>query len=281
MLTMQKFLIRGSRGTMPSCGVCSLRHGGHTTCFSLDTEDGMIIVDAGSGITHINSDLAGESRLRPMTILFTHFHLDHVIGLPAFEPFYKGGSEITIMADRARSEDWRIALQTFMGKPYWPVGLGETSAQMKLVDLPAPKRLMSLYGVQVSWMPVPHPQQCLAYRLTTSESSVVIATDVEYPEDGIPAEFVNFCADADFLVFDAHFTPAEQPLHRGWGHSTWAVAVQAAIQSHVRRLVLTHHAPTRSDSELTEILHAARRVFPKTFLASENTLLSPASFGPA
>lgn len=261
---------------MPACGACSVRYGGHTTCFSVDTDDGMLIFDAGNGISHINADLAERGNIPPTTILFTHFHLDHVLGLPSFEPFYKGQNDITIMGDPSRPDSWRRTLKTFMGTPYWPVGLGETAARMDLVDLPTEKRSMKINGVSVAWMPVPHPQLCLSYRVNMFRNTVVIATDVEYVENEISPEFIEFCHAADFLVFDAHFTPAEYPMHRGWGHSTWKVGAQVAMEAGVKNLILTHHAPTRTDLELDEIVRAAREVFPNTRVASENMLLATA-----
>jgi len=271
---MWEFAIRGARGTIPACGSEYVRHGGNTTCFSLQTDTELLIIDAGTGIAQLGRELGSLAKLPPTTIFFTHFHLDHVIGLPCFDPVYRKEATITLMADPCRTSNWKETLNTLMGKPYWPVGLGETDATMKLEDLPVKEDRLERAGVKISWMRVPHPQQCLAYRLETPNSVVVIATDMEHDANMVQPAFLDFCRNADFLVCDAQYTPEEYPAHFGWGHSTWQAATLIAKQAKIKQLVLTHHAPTRTDKEVEAIVKAAQTVFPNTIAAAENMKLS-------
>ena len=87
--------------------------------------------------------------------------------------------------------------------------------------------------------------------------------------------FASFCKNADVLIHDAQYTPDEYPAHRGWGHSTWQDAVNAAKESNARRLLLAHHDPTRTDAELEAILEKARREFPRAELASQHLAIHP------
>lgn len=270
---MWDFVIGGARGTIPACGQEYAKHGGNTTCFSLQTDTGLIIIDAGTGITRLGHDLASLTRLPQITIFFTHFHLDHVIGLPCFDPVYNKEATITIMADPRRKSNWKETLNTFMGKPYWPVGLGEVDATLKLEDLPVGEDCLVRAGVKVSWFRVPHPQQCLAYRLEWRGKVVVVATDMEHDVNIVRPDFINFCQNADSLVCDAQYTPEEYPAHCGWGHSTWEACTLIARESKVKQLVLTHHAPTRTDEEVDAIVRAAQKVFPATIAAAENMKL--------
>ncbi len=60
--------------------------GGNTTCVEsrLD-DDTMIIFDAGSGLTKLGNDLFHRNKhIREYNIFFTHFHWDHIQGLPFF-----------------------------------------------------------------------------------------------------------------------------------------------------------------------------------------------------
>ena len=271
---MWNFVIRGARGTIPACGLEYIRHGGNTTCFSLQTDTELLIIDAGTGITHLEREIAGLAKLPPITIFFTHFHFDHVIGFPSFEPVFNKKATITLMADPRRASNWKETLNTFMGKPYWPVGLGEADATMKLEDLPVKEDHLERAGVKISWIRVPHPQQCLAYRLEWQNTVVVVATDMEHDANTVQPAFLNFCRNADFLVCDAQYTPAEYPAHCGWGHSTWQAGTLIARQAKVKQLVLTHHAPTRTDKEVDMIVKAAQEVFQNTIGATENMNLS-------
>ncbi len=162
-----------------------------------------------------------------------------------------------------------------MRKPYWPIALTEADADLLYEDLPPEAGGMELYGMQVSWCVVPHPQGCLAYRIEAAGWSVVIATDAEFTPETLSKEFLSLCAGADFLVFDTHFTPGEYATHRGWGPSTWETAVTAAERAGVRNLLLTHHAQTRRDEELDAILEQARARFPAVEGASTNLVLEP------
>jgi ribonuclease BN (tRNA processing enzyme) len=258
---------------MPCSGKEFLGHGGNTTCFSLDTPQGVLIIDAGTGIASAAKDIAKRSESPPIVILFTHFHMDHVIGLPVFAPLYRPGAEVTLMADPRRDHDWEDSLRHFISHPYWPVGLGDGNPTMKLEDLPVQNASMLRLGVKVEWFAVPHPQGCLSFRLSFGDASVVVATDTEYTDENMDPAFVAFCKDADALIFDAHFTPDEYASHAGWGHSTWEVAARIAEQAEVKRLVLTHHAPERSDKALDRIVSEVRLRFRNTEAAFEGMVL--------
>jgi phosphoribosyl 1,2-cyclic phosphodiesterase len=266
---MHTFTIRGSRGTVPVCGPQFRTYGGSTTCLSLANDDGHIIVDAGSGMSHIGDDFKGlGSDPPPMALLFTHFHMDHVVGLPCFAPIYRPEIDLTIMADPRRRDPWRDTLATFMGAPFWPIGIGETDAA--LVDLPVESNALELFGVHIRWFSLPHPQQCLAFRFGLPGADIVVATDAEYAGPDSACTFVDFCRGADILIFDAHFLPEEYEAHRGWGHSTWQTAAELATASGVAQLVLTHHAPERVDAQIDQIVRAARDIFPATIAAQQN-----------
>jgi ribonuclease BN (tRNA processing enzyme) len=271
---MGGFMIRGPRGTAPVCHPAFSRYGGNTTCFSAWTPAGLLLIDAGTGLSHVNRELAKLVPLPPITILFTHFHLDHLFGLPGFDPLYDPNAFLTIVADPGRDADWRTTLATYLGKPFWPVHLGQSGASTNLEDLPVRAGRAAYAGVEVTWCRVPHPQGCVAYRLRLAGRDIVVATDVECRPNDVDAGFAAFCRNADHLVFDAQFTPDEYPRHREWGHSTWEAAARVAQQARVGHLVLTHHDPHRPDSEMDRIVDAARAVFPNTDAACENMPLA-------
>jgi ribonuclease BN (tRNA processing enzyme) len=248
-------------------------HGGCTTSFAAKTDTGLIIIDAGTGLPAVDSDIFESVSPLPVTMLFTHLHLDHLTGLPLFMPLYDKQSKISIMADPRRDEDWKAALSTLVDKPYWPIGIGEVASSMEMIDLPADQNSISLYGIDVSWFSVPHPQKCLSYRLSQPDKTIVVATDVEYAYDNVDREFVEFCRDADFLIYDSQYTPEEYQTRIGWGHSTWKVAAQIAQASNVGQLLLTHHAPNRTDDEIDQIVEDARGCFEHTSAAADGMSL--------
>ncbi len=263
------FAIHGARGTAPAPGPAFRRTGGHTSCFSLRTPRGLILVDAGTGLIPLGRRLARLPVLPPMTLLFTHFHLDHVMGLPLFQPLYRRDAEITIRADRRRAESWADALRAFAAPPFWPVPLERMGARIRFRPLPERPARLSLYGADVRWHPLRHPQQCLAYRLECDLGAVVIATDHEPGKADLDRRLASFCRDADWLVADAQYTESERAARRGWGHGTWRACARLAADAGARRLLLTHHDPTRTDSQVDALVRRAQRLFPATAAARD------------
>lgn len=223
------------------------------------------------------SEISACSQIPPIYLLFTHFHIDHVVGLPCFSPLYDKNAQIKIMADPKRETDWKKTLGNFMAKPYWPVRLGDVDAVISLQDLPKDTQSLELCGTRISWFRVPHPQSCLAYRIETTTFTVIVATDVEYRSDTLDPRFVDFCKNADFLIFDAQYLPEEYPRHAGWGHSTWETAVKLADKTQPRKLILTHHAPERTDEAIDGLVAKARRIYANTDGAAPNMIFTSPS----
>lgn len=255
--------VHGARGSYPVSGHRYCRYGGGTSCFSVETPDGILILDAGTGLASLGEELVRRATLPPMKILFTHVHLDHIMGLPAFKPFFRKDARITLMGHSTPSSRWRQAISTIFGTPFWPVGLSNAEATVRFEDL-AGRGPRTLCGVQVSWCPVRHPQGALSFRLETSRGVMVLATDREHGDRRLDRAFLSFCREADGLIHDAQYLPAEYPRHRGWGHSTWQQAARVACAARVGRLVLTSHDPTRTDADVDRIVRQARRIFPNT-----------------
>jgi ribonuclease BN (tRNA processing enzyme) len=61
----------------------------------------------------------------------------------------------------------------------------------------------------------------------------------------------------DVLLHDGQFRDGEERTARAYGHSTVQDAVRLADRCGVGRLVLTHHAPDRTDAELDALAAAA------------------------
>lgn len=86
--------------------------------------------------------------------------------------------------------------------------------------------------------------------------------------------FIEFCEGVDLLVIDTTYTDAEyngQPgkpatSKRGWGHSTFEYNIEVAKRAKVKKLVFTHHDPTRTDDDLDRLMEKylahAKRVIP-------------------
>lgn len=260
----------GVRGTFPVSGPWVNKYGGHTSCASVVSSQGAIIViDAGTGIRKLGDKLRGERKNEPLQVclLLTHFHLDHIMGLPFFAPLYSSQSSLIIYAP-ASPEETEKYLSNLMAGRYFPFEFGETQSQKIFKEIPEGE--FEVGGIQISHIPLNHPQNSLSYSLGEMEKNIVFATDTEHPIQGIDEKLVAFVKGADLFIYDATFTPEEyESGKRGWGHSTWLEGTKIAREAKVKELCLSHFNPSHTDSQIDGIISAARKEFSNSEGASE------------
>jgi phosphoribosyl 1,2-cyclic phosphodiesterase len=264
----------GVRGSFPSPGKDKTRHGGHTPCASVHSGTGeIIVVDAGTGIKDLGDCLIRESGGGPLriTLLLTHFHLDHVIGFPFFAPLFLGDAEITVYAPALPSDTERYLGGLVTGR-YFPVELFETNSRKIYRELP-PDGLV-LGGIKVSYHNLCHPQGSVGYRFEEGGKSVVFATDTEHPEEEIDHDLAEFATGASYFVCDATFTPDEYANgKRGWGHSTWLEGTRLAAAAGAGELLLSHLNPDHGDDLVDGLAASAREHFQRTTAARQGLRL--------
>ncbi|HBL16613.1 MAG: metal-dependent hydrolase [Elusimicrobia bacterium GWA2_69_24] len=252
----------GCRGSLPVSGPEYLRYGGDTTCLELRTAEGeLVVVDAGSGIRALGNSALKEG-LKRFHIIFSHAHLDHVMGFPFFKPAYRPQTELIFYGCPFAHKSIKSMIDLTMSPPTFPVRFEEMAAKKEFRgDCLAPFAIGSL---RVQPILLSHPNQGIGYKFTEGGSSFVFLTDNEFGfphPGGLQFEaYRDFCAGADLLVHDAEFTPEEYRLTRSWGHTPYPEAVRLALAAGVKRLGLTHHNQDRSDDGMDALLADARRI---------------------
>ncbi len=255
-------VVEGARGSMSVAGPDFRRYGGHTTCFSVEVSPGHhLVFDCGTGLQNLQKRLpSGEPQ--EFTVFLTHYHWDHIQGLPVFLPLFDARNRVRLYGPAFEDRTPQEALDSVMCRPWWPVSLAEASADVEVMALPeAP---LEVGGVKISHTRLSHPDGVTGYRID-ADKSVVIATDHEAGEPGADARLRELAAGADILIHDGQYTPEEaQGARKGWGHSDWEGATSAAVDAGVGRLMLTSHDPDRTDDGIEDIRQAARTRFPMT-----------------
>lgn len=260
----------GVRGTFPVSGYDKNKYGGHTLCASLKLSDNeFVIIDAGTGIRRLGEKLEEErgGGVLHLHIFLTHFHLDHIMGIPFFRPLYSSMAALTFYAP-SPPEEIKKHLSLFMGGRFFPADFMETRS--KKIFKTAPEKDFSLGGLQISSCPLRHPQGSTAYKIRADRGSIVFATDTEHPEKGMDERLAAFAQGVEAFIYDGMYTPEEYEAgKKGWGHSTWLAGTQVAQGAGVQTLYLSHYNPSHSDSKIDEILALAQKEFPRTKAARE------------
>lgn len=263
-----KVRLWGVRGSFPTPYSSNLGFGGNTPCVEIRLPGGeVLILDAGTGIRQLGLALARETpRQQQVHVFLTHFHWDHIHGLPFFAPlfdetrvsFYSGASRDTL----------EEAVAGQMKYPYFPLDFKANIPNYDFLDLPSEG--LTLGNATIRAFPVHHPQGASGFRVDAGGKSVVYVPDREAagnPE--LHAVLRKYARGADVLIHDSQYTPEEYGLHQGWGHSTWAEAIQIARESNVKQLVLFHHDPDHDDATLTQIEWQAMAKFDRASMARE------------
>ena len=227
------------------------------------------MLDAGSGITGAAA-LLGSSP-RSVSILLSHYHWDHVQGLPSFGPFYQHGWTPTIWAPRLPPVDpgW---IDRIFQPPFHPVAYQQLPSRpvvMFVESAAVDTDAVNVGGFRVWAQPLNHPGGAFAYRIGGPAGDLVYLTDHEFGDRDIDERLRRFARGAAAIILDAHFTPDELPSRAGWGHATWSLAAEFAAANDIGALWLFHHKPGRTDAALDAIETAARGVFARTTAARE------------
>jgi len=244
-----------------------VRYGGNTPCVEITTpEGGLLILDAGTGIKRLG---AGLEREGPLHVLLTHLHLDHVEGLRFFAPFWRPGVELHIWGPASPLHSLEERIARAFSPPLFPLELADTPASVTFHDVP--HHTWEIEGIGVDAQPVSHPGPTVGYRLSVNGSSLAYIPDHE-PVLGVEMaslepEWISghaIAADVDLLLHDCQFSESEYSSRVGWGHSSVAHAVEFAQRSDVRRLVLFHHDPDRTDAGVDGLVERARELWDGT-----------------
>ena len=244
---MLSLMIHGSRGSAPATGKNFSKYGGNTTCFEVATEDSQIFVDAGTGFSYASI----EEDARKVYLLFTHLHHDHVQGLLFNPSLFIRNEDIIVSSALMNGANLRQHLSEYFSPPFFPPGVFSRVNCLNIVDFENFITQKSP-GLIIECMGLKHPGGAVGYSFKSGTKKVVIALDNEFDSDQ-EDDLLGFCENADILIWDGMYTNEEITSKKGWGHSTIEQAIYFTERSNVKRTVICHHSPTRSDADIDTI----------------------------
>lgn len=261
----------GVRGSTPTPALDNLRYGGNTPSLELRTPAGkLFIFDCGAGFRLLGKQLLAEFGHKSIQahVFLTHYHWDHIQGIPFFEPLYNPENNFHFHSFASEERSVQEALEGQMSDPYFPVDMGIMQAHRDFHEMgPEP---LSLEDLVIRTLPLNHPQGCLGFRLECGGHVLVYATDNEPGSPEHDRNVRQLAEGADILIYDAQYTPYEYSnFKKGWGHSTWREGVTIAQETNVNQLVLFHHDPDHNDVFVDSIVSETRKFFPNAMAAWE------------
>ncbi len=273
----------GVRGSIPCPGPLTIKYGGNTPCIELRFKDPdrLIIIDAGSGIRELgNYMMAHDLQKGPIQteIFLSHTHWDHIMGFPFFTPSYLPNTKIKIYGPvTLEGDSLEQVISGQMTYRYFPIREIELAADIEYIELKEGKIDLG-DGILLHAKYLNHPILCLGYRFEYKGKVFCTAFDTEPfrnlfssdPEDPMYDEAMaeegelvaeeqnmvveQFFSGADLLIHDAQYNMEEYEAGKqGWGHTSFEYACSAAKRAGVKKLVLFHHDPVRTDDQLDEL----------------------------
>jgi phosphoribosyl 1,2-cyclic phosphodiesterase len=258
----------GVRGSTPAPGPAFLRYGGNTSCVAVAHARGeapVLALDAGTGLANLSGLLDGAAFNG--TILLSHLHWDHSLGLPFFRAGDRDDARVTLLLpeqEAGQGGSGEVSAEGLLGRvmspPFFPIRPGELRGSWEFAAIsPGPHKAE---GFTVEAREIPHKGgRTLGYRISDGRAVLAYVTD-HCPTrfgpgpDGLGAYHdaaVELARDADLLIHDAQLTAEEVPAEAAWGHAAAEYAAGLAARAGARRVALFHHKPSRTDDELDAI----------------------------
>jgi phosphoribosyl 1,2-cyclic phosphodiesterase len=266
----------GVRGSYPAPFGSHLRVGGNTSCVELRVDNHILVCDGGTGIIPFGNSLMAQPDIKELTIILTHYHWDHISGLPFFVPAFVPGWKVYIYGPGDSQQEIERRISGQMVDPYFPVEVETWLADIHY--LKANHSRLEYGPFKIETFNVHHPGSTFGYRIQVHNKTIIYASDNELSfiqksiEDrraemneeewrlhkAMLAEervkSLDSIRNADVFIHDAQYTPEDYAKKRGWGHSCYLDTAAFAMEAGVKELYLFHVDPNYNDDKV-ESLH--------------------------
>lgn len=244
----------GTRGSCPVSGPEYIHYGGNTPCLELRYDDLLLIFDAGTGIRPFGHSIHNEKKIN---LFLSHFHWDHILGFPFFEPIYREGVEITIWAPpEASGKTHRDLFDQLLANEFFPIHLNQILAKLEFKIIEAGKSVR-MGPLEIDFCMTRHPGHTFCFKIRTPNEIIGYVTDNEI-DSANQEELIEFHRGADLFIHEAQYTPKEYERKHGWGHSSLAKAIELIQKIQPGKWLVTHHDPLHTDADLRALEKIAK-----------------------
>tara|TARA_B100001115_G_scaffold178073_1_gene167128 strand:- start:1683 stop:2555 length:873 start_codon:yes stop_codon:yes gene_type:complete len=260
----------GVRGSFPVSSPHCARYGGNTPCIEVNAQDTCVIIDAGTGIYSLGKRLV-ERGQKEIHLLISHTHWDHIHGFPHFAPLRESDVTVHLYSLANAHYSLKDILYGQQQEPFFPDPLDAVDADLHFTDL-YEGQLWNTGTIEVQCRRLNHASYTSGFRLESAGKTFSYVSDTDLYGPRLHGEGMNtgsedeknqkrielqksalkLAQDTDLLVFDSFFLTNE--YKDDWGHSKMEDAIRLGIEANARRIAFFHHAPSRSDDQLDELV---------------------------
>lgn len=229
-------------------------YGTATTCVEVRSKKTQLIIDGGTGIRNLSEKIMSGTYVPvkgPFHIYMTHFHWDHVIGLPFFTPHFISGTQIHYYAVQ---EDLEKLIRGIFQKPYFPVPFEQLAAKIKfhVID---PRKPFTINDMTITPYLLDHPDACWGAKIESGGKTYSHCVDTEgtrVSRDELD-EDLKLYQNVDLMYFDAQYTFPELAEKANWGHSAAQIGLDLAFREGIKKVYFTHHDPGATIQQIQDI----------------------------
>ncbi len=237
--------------------------GGNTTCVEVNTPDGLILLDCGTGVINfgIQKEKTWENSPpedKKGLLFFSHLHFDHLVGMPFCPLFYNPTNSFDIITTAKNSlvlKEW-LKQESLLSNALFPPIISQLKAVKKLVLLEEGVPI-EMGSTKITPFQLNHPGGSMAYRIERNGKAFVYATDHEQLTETDQA-LADFAKNADVIYMDGQYLLSEYegltPIcsgmatnRKGWGHTPMEWCLKTALAAKIKILHLGHKDPRRND----------------------------------
>lgn len=234
-------------------------YGGHTSCVELTSKKAHVIVDGGSGLRALGEKLLHIGEQKEFHIILTHFHWDHLIGIPFFTPIFMSGYTLHFYAVQPELE---TAIRAKFEKPFFPVPYEELKSKIFFHKLDA-RRPHEFGDMIITPYLLDHPDPCYGLRVECEgkvyghviDTECIRTTREELGED------LPLYQNVDLMLFDAQYTLKEAAEKVHWGHASAIIGLEVGMRENIKHMLFVHHDPSASDKRIHLAEEEAGRAF--------------------
>ena len=238
-------LNHGVRGSIPTCNPETSLYGGSTPCVEILTNEAQIIIDCGTGFSKVNF-----SNSLPSIILLSHFHHDHIQGIPFNKTITEKTKGIFISTAFFNRDKLKQTLKNYFSPPFFPINYFDEFNNINFIDF---KDLdNSFKNFHFKSFKLRHPGDAFGYSLIIKNKKFCYLLDNEFHNNQLTS-LKDFCENSNSIIWDGMYTEQELKTKKGWGHSSIEQGLKFAEELDLSNLIISHHSPNRTDEELNNL----------------------------